>query len=64
MIVIEQEYYREKLVGIIIIDSATTNTTVDFCLFVLSQLFVFKIYNSQQEEWNKRTSLFNHHLGK
>ena len=63
MIVIEQEYYREKLVGSSI-DWATTNTAIDFCLIVTSQLFVFEIYNSQQVVWNKGTSLFEHYVGK
>ena len=46
MIAIEQEYYREKLVGSSI-DQATTNTAIDIWLIFTSQLFVLEIYNSQ-----------------
>ena len=63
MIAIEQEYYGEKLVGNSI-DWATTNIAIDFLLIVTSQLFVSKIYNSQQRVWTECTSLFAHYVGK
>ena len=63
LIAIEQEYYREKLVGSSI-DWATANTAIDIWLIVTSQPFVFEIYNSQQVVCNECTSLFKHYVGK
>ena len=57
MIVIEQQYYRKKLVDSSI-DWATTETAIDLLLISSSQLFVFEIYNCQEVDWlslNKNT---------
>ena len=45
------------------IDWTTTNTAIDNWLIGSSQLFMFKIYNSQEVVWNKGISLFKHYVG-